>query len=155
MPSRILAVTGIAAGTAARTAPAMRCSSSGSSSSAAPPRLRFTSGVGQPKLRSMPKGLSCARWAALAAIRAGSEPSNWMRTGVPLAVREPVFSSGERRVKQECGSSVVVTRTNSVTHQSYPPAEVSTARNTSSARPSIGARTMRLMAKAPSLVETP
>ena len=39
-----------------------------------------------------------------------------MRTGVPLAVRDPFFSSGERRVKQECGSSVVVTRTNSVTH---------------------------------------
>jgi hypothetical protein len=41
-----------------------------------------------------------------------------MRTGVPLAVREPVFNSGLKRVKQECGSSVVVTRTNSVTHQS-------------------------------------
>jgi hypothetical protein len=81
-------------GTARRTAQAMAWSSSGSSSSAAPPRWRLTVGAGQPKLRSMPAGLSRTSWAALSAMQAGSEPSSWTRTGVPLEVALPARNSG-------------------------------------------------------------
>jgi hypothetical protein len=76
------------------------------------------SGVGQPKFSSIPAGLSLETCAALAASRLGSEPRNWIRTGVPARVRDEFLSSGLMRVKAECGSTVELTRTNSVTHQS-------------------------------------
>jgi hypothetical protein len=118
MPSRILALKVSPGGTAARTAAAMSCSSSGSPSRAAPPRWRLTSGAGQPKLRSMPAGASPARRAAFPARHCGSEPISCTRTGVPASVRAPASSSGPMRVKLFRGSRVPVTRTNSVTHQS-------------------------------------
>jgi hypothetical protein len=42
----------------------------------------------------MPAGLSRTSWAALSAMQAGSEPSSWTRTGVPLEVALPARNSG-------------------------------------------------------------
>jgi hypothetical protein len=41
-----------------------------------------------------------------------------MRTGVPARVRDAFRNSGLTRVNTECGNTVELTRTNSVTHQS-------------------------------------
>ena len=139
-PSRILADTGMSAGTARRTDATMRPTSSGSSSSTAPPRCRFTVLAGQPKLRSMPAGRSSASRAAFSAMQCGSEPSSCGRTGTPAGVRLPFSSSGTTRVKLRAGSSWSVTRMNSDTQRSTPPTRVSTSRSVWSSRPSIGAR---------------
>ena len=97
MPRRILALTGTAAGTAARTAQTMRLSRPGSASSIAPPPLLFTVFAGQPKLRSTPCGDSVAACAAFKPISSGSLPSSWMTIGVPAAVRQPFWTSGHSR----------------------------------------------------------
>jgi len=48
----------------------------------------------------------------------GLEPSSCTRTGVPAQVSDEALSSGQTRLKLVCGNTVVVTRMNSVTHQS-------------------------------------
>jgi hypothetical protein len=41
-----------------------------------------------------PGRASRTSWAALSAMQAGSDPSSWTRTGVPLDVALPLRSSG-------------------------------------------------------------
>ena len=129
------------AGTARRTAATMAWISSGSSSSTAPPRWRFTVLAGQPKFRSMPAGASSARRAAFSARHTGSLPSSCGRTGTPAGVRLPCFSSGTTRTKLREGSNWSVMRMNSDTQRSTPPTRVRMSRRPWSSRPSIGAST--------------
>ena len=140
-PRRILADTGIAAGTARRTAATIACTSSGSSSSTAPPRCRLTVGAGQPKLRSMPSGPSAAS-ARRVVGQAGRVRAEQLRAhrraGGACGCR--CASSGIRRRNTRSGSNWSVTRMNSDTQRSTPPTRVSTSRRLWSSRPSIGAR---------------
>jgi hypothetical protein len=62
----------------------------------------------------MPAGLSRTSWAALSAMQAGSEPSSWTRTGVPLEVALPAATRGDPREGPR-GSTEPDTRANSVT----------------------------------------
>ena len=124
-PRRIFALTGTCKGTARRTAATMACTTSGSSSSTAPPRWRLTVGAGQPKFRSTPSAPISASRAPLSAITAGSLPSSCGRTGTPAAVRLPFSNSGTTRVNTRGGSRRSVTRMNSDTQRSIPPTRVS------------------------------